>query len=430
MVETVAVVGAGAKAAAIAARAVTLRKLGVSNVPNIIVFEAKHIGAAWSGASGYSSGFQSLCTPGEKDVGYPYAETTKRGSASSAISPALFAEFSWSAFLIDTGRLANWVDRGRDHPSHRQWAAYLAWVFAKAEAEGCVTVIRAEVIKVKSVGNCWEVLFQLNNTPHTITVAGVVLTGTGTSRKIKQAPGMPNGHTFDAETFWSHRNSILRLQQGTIVVAGDGGGAGTIVAWLAEHFAENELVFIQSITPAGTLFPRGDGYAERRWFSDPTDWPTLSLEHRQKILDRTEAGVVSLRLKNVVDRATNVGYVRGRATNATWQNQEISIAIEYDGQPSSPVLADYLISAIGFDTWSLLGRVDHPAVGTLRNQANITLRENVLNTILPDLTLGPISGIPPGLHVPALAGLARGPGMSNLGCLGLMATSVLNRYCK
>jgi len=46
----------------------------------------------------------------------------------------------------------------------------------------------------------------------------------------------------------------------------------------------------------------------------------------------------------------------------------------------------------------------------------------------PDLSLPTGLGLPAGLHFPSLAGLAHGPGMSNLGCLGLMAAAVLDPY--
>jgi mycobactin lysine-N-oxygenase len=151
----IAVVGAGAKAAAIAARASTLREIGVSGVSEILVFEAEHIGAAWSGRGGFSSGFLTLCTPGEKDVGFPYNEVSPRGIAKSPIAPALFARFSWPAYLVAEGAMSEWVNRGRDHPTHRNWAAYLEWVFASAKQP----VISAKVTTVRHTRSGWEVTF-------------------------------------------------------------------------------------------------------------------------------------------------------------------------------------------------------------------------------------------------------------------------------
>src|SRR3546814_17456791 len=72
MPKTLAVIGGGPKAAAIVARAATLRELlGAAKVPDVLVFEKRAIGSAWSGDGGYSSGHLTLCSPAETDVGIP-----------------------------------------------------------------------------------------------------------------------------------------------------------------------------------------------------------------------------------------------------------------------------------------------------------------------------------------------------------------------
>lgn len=413
----IAIVGGGAKAAAIVARAATLRGLG-KKVPEIVVFEKDHVGSAWSGQSGFSNGFLTLCTPGEKDVGYPYHERT--------ISPALFARFSWSAYLVAERRMSRWVDRGRDHPDHRYWADYLQWVFRQAGQEPVI----AEVKDVTRSARRWQVSYDEGGTANRMLVDGVVLTGTGPSRRVPSAPGMPAGRALDAEKFWPTRQQMSARDGTTIIVVGNGGAAGTIVAWLVERYAERDVSII-SVNPLGTLFPRGDGYAERRWFSDPSNWPRLRLEHRRTLIERTEAGVVSLRVKHLIDTATSVDYKWGRATKVHWDSKEAEVVVdvEYAGQTSS-VRGDYVISAIGFDAWSLLRPVNHPAVASLLvgdKPRDRRRRERVEAMMTPTLAL-PTGRFPAGLHVPGLAGLAQGPGMGNLGCLGLMADCVLSPY--
>src|SRR3546814_18362589 len=77
--KTVAVIGGGPKAAAIVARAATLRELlGAAKVPDVLVFEKRAIGSARSGDGCYSSGHQTLCSPAEKDVGFPYSTVRAR----------------------------------------------------------------------------------------------------------------------------------------------------------------------------------------------------------------------------------------------------------------------------------------------------------------------------------------------------------------
>jgi len=427
-VVSIAIVGAGAKAAAIAARAAVLRDLGAKHVPEILVFEADHVGAAWSGESDFSSGFLTLCTPGEKDIGFPYNEWEILSDVTAPTGPALFSRFSWGAYLVSVGQMSNWVDRGRHHPSHKNWADYLHWVFKRSGQH--VTI--AKVTEIRPTEDRWKIVFQQNDQANEVFVDGVVLTGPGRAKEVPVEAGTPKNFILNAETFWRYRHSVLKLESGTIAVAGDGGAAGTIVAWLAEKFHENEQVFIQSISPMGTLFPRGDGHAERRWFSDPSDWPALNVPDRRTLIGRTEAGVVSMRIKSIIDQAYNIGYLAGKARVARWNadDEELEIDLTYHQGALPALRANYLINAIGFDSWSLLELVKHPKSAALRAADGGALRERVELQMQADLSLPAISGLPQGLHVPALGGLAHGPGMGNLGCLGLMAASVLKPYLR
>jgi mycobactin lysine-N-oxygenase len=429
LAKRLAIVGAGAKAAAIVARAAALRALGVPDVPEVVVFEANDIGAAWSGQGGFSDGVATLCTPGEKDVGFPYPEIARRGSAREAVGPYLFAHYSWSAYLVARGRFMDWVDRGREHPTHADWAGYLQWVFTQAGQ----AVQRARVREVQPRGGRWLVSFSEDSGPALVeSFDGVVLTGTGRAKGIDVDASVPAGRIFDAETFWSSRNSVLSGADTTVTVVGDGGAAGTIIAWLVEHFAEGERSVL-CLSSMGTLFPRGDGHSERRWFSDPADWHMLSPKHRRKLMERTEAGVISLRNKRTIDRSSKVQMHIGRADRATWSGPvgsasgDISLENSYDGQAGVSIKTDFLICAIGFDPWSLLELVDAAPAQKLARGSN-HVREQVEAGITADLALPPLSGLPAGLHVPALAGFAHGPGMGNLGCLGLMAQAVLKPY--
>ncbi len=71
-VKKIAVVGGGPKAAAICAKAWCLNQ--DSRQLRIQVFEKSGFGAAWNGRHGYTDGDQKLCTPAERDVGFPYEE--------------------------------------------------------------------------------------------------------------------------------------------------------------------------------------------------------------------------------------------------------------------------------------------------------------------------------------------------------------------
>jgi hypothetical protein len=85
---------------------------------------------------------------------------------------------------------------------------------------------------------------------------------------------------------------------------------------------------------------------------------------------------------------------------------------------------------VGFDPWSLLAPVAGRAASRLlaQSEAGKTPRAFIEPDILDDLSLPTAPGLSERLHVPGLSGLAQGSGMATLGCLGLLAEAVLDRY--
>ena len=71
---TLAVIGAGPKGIAIAAKARALTAAGLP-APRVVLVERGPVAGNWTGRQGYTSGLLPLGTPPEKDVGYPYAES-------------------------------------------------------------------------------------------------------------------------------------------------------------------------------------------------------------------------------------------------------------------------------------------------------------------------------------------------------------------
>jgi mycobactin lysine-N-oxygenase len=69
---TLAVVGAGPKGIAIAAKARALAAAGL-DAPRVVLVERSAVAGNWSGRQGYTGGRLPLGTPPEKDIGYPYA---------------------------------------------------------------------------------------------------------------------------------------------------------------------------------------------------------------------------------------------------------------------------------------------------------------------------------------------------------------------
>src|SRR5580765_1048427 len=93
---TLAVVGAGPKGVAVAAKARALSAVGLDS-PRVVLIDRSAVAGNWSGRQGYTSGLLPLGTPPEKDVGFPYAASW--GSASSTVTAAM-ADFSWQQHLI------------------------------------------------------------------------------------------------------------------------------------------------------------------------------------------------------------------------------------------------------------------------------------------------------------------------------------------
>lgn len=84
---------------------------------------------------------------------------------------------------------------------------------------------------------------------------------------------------------------------------------------------------------------------------------------------------------------------------------------------------------MGFDPWSVLKIVRGKAQALLADTPTArALKRTTTSEMRADLSLPPSSEVPDGLHVPGLCGLARGPGMPTLGCLGLVASAVLDGY--
>lgn len=73
MTGRLAVLGAGAKAVAVAAKAAMLREMGVAT-PEIVAVERKAVAANWRAGGGWTDGQHRLggTSPEKKDVGFPY----------------------------------------------------------------------------------------------------------------------------------------------------------------------------------------------------------------------------------------------------------------------------------------------------------------------------------------------------------------------
>ena len=127
---TLAVVGARPKGIAIAAKARALADAGL--MPRGWCSRAERGGRELDRAAGVHQRPAAPRHP--RGEGRRLPVRRKLGPASAAVTAAM-ADYSWQRHLIAHGAYADWVDRGRLRPTHRQWSRYLREVAQRARAE-------------------------------------------------------------------------------------------------------------------------------------------------------------------------------------------------------------------------------------------------------------------------------------------------------
>ena len=403
---TLAVIGAGPKGIAISAKARALVAVGL-DAPEVVLVDRSAVAGNWSGRQGYTNGLLQLGTPPEKDVGFPYPDSW--GAASAAVTAAM-AEFSWQRHLMARGRYADWVDRGRMRPTHREWTTYLREVAERAEAE----IVNGEVVGLDVEGDRWRLTLEGGEA---ISVDGVVFTGSGAPITV---PGQPREHprVFDGRSYWLQERALKRQVAASVCVIGSGETAASIVISLLRKSHERSTVDV--LTSRGVLYSRGESYDENRFYSDPGDWPRLAESHRREFLERTDRGVFSVQAEAILNHSRGFRTLAGRAAAIEAGDRQVVVTIEYDDQRER-VAYDLVVVAIGFDPRWFEALLGHDARRRLEEAAGAELERRI------DVDLS-IAGLSPPLHLPVLAGLAQGPGFPNLSCLGLLSDRILRRY--
>jgi mycobactin lysine-N-oxygenase len=407
-VSTLAVVGAGPKGIAIAAKARALATVGLP-APRVVLVDRGEVAGNWSGRQGYTSGLLPLGTPPEKDVGYPYAASW--GDASADVVAAM-AGYSWQRHLIRHGAYSDWIDRGRMRPTHRQWSGYLREVAEMAEA-GFVggVVTRLEV----AGDDRWDVTLE---TGETITADGVVMTGAG---PVITVPGQPRDHprVLDGRTYWLAAHELHRERALNVCVIGSGETAASVVIDLVKRCRKGSAIDV--LTARGVLYSRGESYDENRFYSDPGEWPRLAEAHRREFLQRTDRGVFSLQAEAALNQARGFRTLAGRAAAVDAREHDVVVTIAY-GEERERVAYDAVVVAIGFDGHWFEALLGEDAGARYRDALGGGELERVIDA---DLS---VAGLAPPLHLPVVAGLAQGPGFPNLSCLGLLSDRILRRY--
>lgn len=438
------VIGAGPKAVALAAKIRTLEELGFANLPELAVVEKTAIAANWTGEHGLTDGKQALATPPEKDVGFPYA-SVDYGHLNRKVDEGML-RYSWQHFrVLASERLfRDWIDRGRPHPSHKEWARYLEWAADIAGLKQGAAGMIYKAGDVDSIGiedKRWVV--SLRNGDE-LRADGLVLSGPGVPKEISQDLAA-TGRFFDAMTFWSHIE-ILRSDKAqgniTVCVVGAGGTAAAIVCALLDVL--NAGVRIYVVSPQGFIFSRSEGYLETRLYSEPSRWSSYSTDQRAEFLRRGDRGVFDRVAQDRI-RTTSVylDSIPGRARSYRPVGSKIYVDIEADGDVRTEGF-DFVIDASTLNRLPMMRLFDRAAKIALREAVvrslpNIKRKErrqieatkgNDVERYLPSC-IGDrleVLSLEPLLHVPTVAGLLQGPGFPNLSSLGLLSDRILRAY--
>lgn len=405
---TLAVIGAGAKAVAVAAKAAVLREMGVE-VPEIVALERSGVAANWRAGGGWTDGRQRLGTSPEKDVGFPYRSSLVPGRDADIDEQMM--RFSWQSYLVATDQFVGWIDRGRPAPTHDTWAGYLRWV---ADEVG-LKVVRGEVVQISVDESRW----MLGTRESSLSADTVMITGPGQPER-SMLSGDPR--VLSIAQFWQRAGRHDRIVADSVAVVGGGETAASILNELFHH----RVSAITAISPQATLFTRGEGFFENSLFSDPAGWRSLTQAERRECIARTDRGVFSARVQDSLLADERIKHQRGRVTRVADRDERIWITLRTDhcGEPLESLHRfDLVIDGSGADPLWFLSLLSPAALDLLElGLGGPVTGERLEESIGHDLA---VSGVTPKLVLPNLSGVNEGPGFPNLSCLGLLSDRVV-----
>jgi len=414
-----AVVGAGPKGIAVAIKAKVLAEFGFP-VDRVILVEKNRVAANWSGDFGYTNGEMKLGTSPEKDVVFPVETDVGDEGLNDRIHKRLL-QFSWVAYLIQTKRYSDWIDRGRPAPCHQLWAMYLQWVSAQLGPHG--EIIKGEVtsIDLSADEKSWELAIDGLDSS-VLRADRLMLTGPGKAKvDFCGEAGLPVG-AYDLETFWEAVKKRQFSPTGKTAIIGAGENAASALLALASYAPD---LRVDVISPKGFIATRSENFYENQVYSQPerNGWSQMEIPDRIDFIERTDLGVFSAHAMSILNDQRRHQVVPGRMKQLRETSTGLAVELEY-GNKTTTRIYDQVLLATGFDqiatlhtTLSVRARVAlEKAIGSKLDQKNLAAR------IDKDLS---VAGMNPALHMPMLAGLMQGPGFGNLSCLGRLSDRIV-----
>lgn len=420
MVLSLTVLGAGPKAIAVQAKAHALRCLGISKA-EILVLDPLGVGGNWLSDGGWTNGRHLLGTSPLKDIGFPYNTRIAGHEAGSSlgilnrkVDRELF-QVSWIQFLIETNRYTSWVDRGHPSPLHRLWAEYLNWAAERIDLK----LLSGRVDRISVCGGepaRWSLSVQLNDgSTHDVVSEALMITGPGTSsRCIADLP-----QVYSLARFWRAAGEGSLPEMDRVAVIGGGESAASVVNELVRYPCKE----IKVISPAATIFSRGESQFENRLYSEPARWLALDEAARRDVISRTDHGVFSVRVQDFLQSDDRVLHLRGKAETVEGRGEFVVISISDTALGTRQESFDLVVDARGNNPLWFTQLMDDDVRELLAGACGGTLRlSGVEERVGADLAL---EGVVPKLFLPMLSGLRQGPGFANLSCLGELSDRIL-----
>jgi mycobactin lysine-N-oxygenase len=419
------IVGAGAKAAAIAAKVHTLNTLGLAEI-SMTVIEKTEPAASWLGRNGMTSGEEPLAIPPIKDIGFPYQSSRQFGEVGDQIDAALLP-FTWQRFAMERHEYAAWVNSGSPSVLHRDFGEYLGWVLERA-SEG-VTIYDGRVTEVTLAEghDRWQVEVAERGRPEDPerhTGGTLILTGPGVHRHFPHDPEVES-RVFHCD---SRREEFARVPEGEpaeIAIIGGGESALSALVFLRDLRPQARLTIYTPMLPLS----RGESFLENRVFADPDNvaWEHLDIETRRDFVKHCDRGVFDQTVLARIADDDHLSFICGRAIHVSLTDDGEGALLEFES-PSEGIRSDrydFVVNCTGFDLLRQLRGLFPDAVRDEVEEQCGPLWDRPPQTEVPIGRGLELEGVRPRLHIPGLGGLRQGPGFANLGSLGLLANRVL-----
>jgi mycobactin lysine-N-oxygenase len=460
------VVGAGAKATALAAKVHALNTLGAGPL-SLTIVEATELAASWLGRNGMTSGEEPLAIPPIKDIGFPYQSTKTFGELGAELDRAMMP-FTWQQYMIDKGEYARWVNAGSPAVQHRDYGRYLTWVLSQATAGVAIVRGRVTQVSMPDQSGRWTVEVMEPSAhadangsqpapseravtpdragPRSSEPVGrrqyeceaLVLTGPGVHRALPHDPAA-SARIFHCD---SRRGELARIppeHSSDIAIVGGGESALSAVAFLRDFRPAARMTVYTPMLPLS----RGESFLENRVFSNPDEvaWSDMDLQTRRDFVKHCDRGVFDPgtlasiayddRCRFVTGRVMHVGSHterdgKGGVADSSENRDDSGVYVDYaSAEGLTSARHDYLINCTGFDLLEQLRGLFSPAL-----RAEIERQAGPVWDRPPEAEVAigralELEGMRPRLYIPGLAALSQGPGFANLGCLGLLANRVL-----